>query len=101
MAVLTGNSQVRAHTVFPELVPTLIKKPITAFNARALASLASVAGTALNKRLNVVLEAISSTLESGTSEDVAESIDEATHAIMGAIEDTEGLHVLMTQLLEW
>ena len=81
--------------------PIRNRKPITAFNARALASLASVAGTALNKRLNVVLEAISSALESGTSEDVAESIDEAIHAIMGAIEDAEGLHVLMTQLLEW
>ncbi|KAG9284337.1 hypothetical protein G9A89_007492, partial [Geosiphon pyriformis] len=40
---------VRANVVFPVLIPTLITIPITSFNARALASLVSVAGSALNK----------------------------------------------------
>ena len=82
-------------------MPTLIKKPITAFNARALTSLAAVAGSALNKRLGVIFEALASTLEAGASEDVLAAIHEAIHVIMGAIADAEGLHALMTQLLEW
>ena len=87
--------------MFPELVPTLIKKPITAFNARALSSLASVAGTALNKRLSSILDSLASTLEAGASDDIIEAVNEAIHSIMGAVADSEGLHILVTQLLEW
>ncbi|KIK38679.1 hypothetical protein CY34DRAFT_809070, partial [Suillus luteus UH-Slu-Lm8-n1] len=48
---------VRASTVFPVLIPTLIATPMTVFNARALASLVTVAGHALSKRLIVILGA--------------------------------------------
>ncbi|KAJ3127845.1 translational activator of GCN4 [Nowakowskiella sp. JEL0407] len=55
---------VRSNVVFPVLIPTLITKPITPFNARALGSLIAVAGSALNKRLNTILPALLESLVS-------------------------------------
>ena len=52
------DQQVRASTVFPILIPTLTAIPMSAFNARALASLVTVAGSALSRRLTVILNAL-------------------------------------------
>ncbi len=52
LAALREVMRARSDVVFPVLVPTLIAQPITSFNARALAVLVRVAGTALNRRLS-------------------------------------------------
>ncbi|KZV97501.1 ARM repeat-containing protein [Exidia glandulosa HHB12029] len=92
---------VRASTVFPVLIPTLIAPPITAFNARALASLVTVAGSALSKRLTVLLGALVKAREGEKDEEVLEELHETLSALLGAIEDVEGLNTLMLLLMEW
>ncbi|KAH7091864.1 translational activator GCN1 [Auriculariales sp. MPI-PUGE-AT-0066] len=92
---------VRASEVFPLLIPVLTSPPITAFNARALSSLVSVAGTALNNRLKKLLQSVLQARETETDEEISEELDEALSAIVGAIEDSEGLNILMMALLEW
>ncbi|KAI0628364.1 ARM repeat-containing protein [Trametes polyzona] len=95
---------VRASTVFPILLPTLTAIPMSAFNARALASLVTVAGNALSRRLNVVLNALVKTYESKEieqDEELKTGVDEAIHALMSSICDAEGLNTLMMLLLGW
>ncbi|KAH9002519.1 ARM repeat-containing protein, partial [Lactarius deliciosus] len=96
---------VRANTVFPVLIPTLVATPMTAFNARALASLVTVAGNALSKRLTVVLTALVKVTESSTNDSVDEelriAVDEAIVALLSSITDSEGLNSLMLLLLGW
>ncbi|KAG2015263.1 translational activator GCN1 [Coprinopsis cinerea AmutBmut pab1-1] len=92
---------VRASTVFPVLIPTLTAIPMTVFNARALASLVTVAGNALSRRLNVILNALVQVMESSPEEELAEAVDEAVHAILSSIADAEGLNTLMLMLLGW
>lgn len=93
---------VRANTVFPTLLPTLTAQPMTAFNARALGSLVSVAGNALSKRLPTVLGALVKTLEHETEdEEVLDEVNNAVRALLGAIGDSEGLHSLQMLLLGW
>ncbi|GJE94641.1 ARM repeat-containing protein [Phanerochaete sordida] len=94
---------VRASTVFPVLIPTLTGTPMSVFNARALASLVSVAGSALSKRLTVILNAIVRVLEGpeGEDEELREAVDEALSALLGSISDSEGLNTLMLVLLGW
>jgi len=87
--------------VFPILIPTLIAKPISAFNARALSTLVTVAGVALYKRLNDILEALVSSLETELDHELRGDINEAVRALLGSINDDDGLHVLMTLLLRW
>lgn len=93
--------KVRASTVFPVLIPTLISTPMTVFNARALASLVTVAGNALSKRLNVILGALVKVLEDEDDEELRSAIDEALRALLASIQDPEGLNTLMLLLLGW
>lgn len=93
--------QVRASTVFPILIPTLIATPMTAFNARALASLVTVAGNALSKRLTVILTALIRAVENETDEELKSDINDAVRALLGSINDMEGLQTLMLLLAGW
>ena len=93
--------QVRSSTVFPVLIPTLIATPMTVFNARALASLVTVADDALNKRLTVILGALVKVTEDESDEQLLEAVNEALVALFGSINDAEGLNTLMLLLLGW
>ena len=77
---------------------------MTVFNARALASLVTVAGNALSKRLNVVLTSLVKELESQTKTEETElksALEEALQALLQSISDAEGLNTLMMVLLGW
>ncbi|KAH9925947.1 ARM repeat-containing protein [Epithele typhae] len=95
---------VRASTVFPILIPTLTALPMSAFNARALATLVTVAGPALSRRLSQTLNSLVKMHEGSevqSDEELNEAIDEAVRAIMTSISDAEGLNSLMLTLLDW
>ncbi|TFK68469.1 ARM repeat-containing protein, partial [Pluteus cervinus] len=92
---------VRASTVFPVLIPTLTAIPMSAFNARALASLVTVAGNALSRRLTVILGALVRVLEEDPDDELEEAVSEALRALLGSISDAEGLNTLMLTLLGW
>ncbi|KAG8795503.1 translational activator of GCN4, partial [Serendipita sp. 399] len=92
---------VRASTVFPVLIPTLIATPMTAFNARALASLVTVAGNALSKRLTVILTALIRAVEHETDMELKADIEGAVSALLESISDMEGLQTLMLLLAGW
>lgn len=74
---------------------------MTVFNARALATLVTVADTALSKRLTVILTALVKVIEDEKDEDLLSAIDEALRALFGSISDPEGLNTLMLLLLGW
>ncbi|KAF9109015.1 translational activator of GCN4 [Mortierella sp. AM989] len=91
---------VRSNVVFPVLIPTLIAQPITAFNARALGSLVSVAGTALNRRLTNILAALIQSQVSETDEDTLEALETTICALLQSIDNADGAHTLMMMLFE-
>jgi hypothetical protein len=77
---------------------------MTVFNARALASLVTVAGNALSRRLTVVLTALVKITEStddSTDDELRTAVDEAVQALLSSISDVEGLNTLMLLLLGW
>jgi hypothetical protein len=90
--------------VFPVLIPTLTTLPMSIFNANALASLVSVAGNALSKRLTVIITALAKMSESlrvSADDDLQVAIDEALRVLMSSVDDAEGLNTLMLTLLGW
>ncbi|KAI1317575.1 translational activator of GCN4 [Mortierella claussenii] len=91
---------VRSNVVFPVLIPTLIAQPITAFNARALGSLVSVAGTALNRRLTHILAALIQSQVNETDEDTLEALETTICALLQSIDNADGAHTLMMMLFE-
>lgn len=92
--------QVRAEKIFPVLIPRLIASPITAFNARALASLVRVAGPALGRRLTNIVDALQAALKSEKDENTLEQLEEALTSVLAAVEDHEsGLGSLLMHML--
>jgi hypothetical protein len=90
---------VRANVVFPVLVPTLVQVPISKFNADALSALISVAGSALSRRLNVVLNALMSSLQQEDQEAVS-AVQHTIEVLVTNIEDEDAAHSLMMRLFE-
>lgn len=94
--IMTTKSEV----IFPILIPTLLESPIDAFRANALGSMSEVAGKALIRRLTTVINAlvaelIRKDLDPTTEEALKNSFDK----IVLSVEDNEGLHPLLQQLL--
>lgn len=87
--------------MFPVLIPTLTASPMTIFNAHALASLVTVAGSALSRRLSQVLGSLVNFMEQDNEEELAQAIEEAVRALLGSLSDAEGLNNLMMILLDW
>ncbi|KAH6560638.1 hypothetical protein BASA62_010347 [Batrachochytrium salamandrivorans] len=106
----TGNSEfalealkemmsVRSNVIFPVLIPTLIGAPITKFNAQALGSLISVAGSAaLNRRLGVILPALMRGLLQDDS--AIPDIRDTLRVLMHSIEGDDGIHTVFTLLID-
>ena len=74
---------------------------MTLFNARALATLVTVAGAALSKRLTVILTALAKVVEEEKDEELLEAVDEALRALFASVDDAEGLNTVMMLLLGW
>lgn len=90
--------------MFPVLIPTLTTTPMTVFNARALASLVTVAGNALSRRLSVILGTLvkaNESLDDQPDEDLQEALEEAIKSLLASVNDPEGLNTLMLLLLGW
>jgi hypothetical protein len=87
--------------VFPILIPTLLSSPMTVFNTKALASLVTVAGNALSKRLPAILDALVKVREDESDEELQLAVDEALRALLASVSDVEGLNTLMMILLGW
>ncbi|KAI9281941.1 armadillo-type protein [Sporodiniella umbellata] len=101
LSALKEIMSVRSNAVFPVLVPTLITVPITAFNARALASLVTVAGPALNKRLEAILDSLIESRIVAEDEETIDALKSTTEAFLLSIDDEDGLHTLTLSLMEY
>ena len=82
-------------------MPTLTAIPMIAFNTRALASLVTVAGDSLSRRLNIILMALAQVFEKNDDNGLSSAVDEALHASLSSVSDDEGLHTVMMLLIDW
>lgn len=90
----------KSEIIFPILVPTLMEQPIDAFKSNALGSLAEVAGSALYKRLAVIINSIIVSLVTidAKNPDKLEILNSLTRIIL-SVKDSDGLHPLLQQIL--
>ena len=83
-------------------MPTLTAIPMIAFNTRALASLVTVAGDSLSRRLNIILMALAQVFQKNDDDNgLSSAVDEALHASLSSVSDDEGLHTVMMLLIDW
>lgn len=74
---------------------------MTLFNIRALASLVSVAGNALSRRITVILNSLVKAREVEKDEEIKSAVDEAIRALFASISDAEGLNTVLMVLMGW
>ncbi|EXJ80221.1 hypothetical protein A1O1_08363 [Capronia coronata CBS 617.96] len=89
----------RANVILPNLIPTLLTNPITAFNARALASLARVGGPSMTRRLPAILNSLADNIVSCKDEDLLEELNEAFDAVLSSVDEYDGLNTAMSVML--
>ncbi|KAF5532275.1 translation activator GCN1 [Fusarium napiforme] len=90
----------RSNIILPNLIPTLTTPPISAFDAKALASLSKVAGPAMNRRLpNIINSLMDNEIncdDDGLREELATSFD----TVIQSIDEYDGLNTVMNVLLQ-
>ena len=97
LTLLTENS--RANVILPNLVPTLLTNPVTAFNAKALASLARVGGSSMTRRLPIILNTLADNEIAAKSPELLQDLEGAFDAVLQSVDDGQGLNTAMSVML--
>ncbi|KAI2609222.1 translational activator GCN1 [Hypoxylon sp. NC1633] len=90
----------RSNVILPNLIPTLIAPPISAFNARALASLSRVAGPAMNRRLPNVINSLMENIVTAKDEELRADLESSFDTVVQSIDEYDGLNTVMSVLLQ-
>ncbi|KAI0109299.1 translational activator GCN1 [Hypoxylon sp. NC0597] len=90
----------RSNIILPNLIPTLITPPISAFNARALASLSRVAGSAMNRRLPNIINSLMDSIVNTKDEELRAELENAFDTVVESIDEYDGLNTVMNVLLQ-
>jgi hypothetical protein len=94
------TEQTRSNIILPVLIPTLIAPPITRFNAKALASLARVAGSALNRRLPHIMNALMDSIVASKDPEMLNDLGESFDAVILSVDEFDGLNTTMSEMLK-
>ncbi|KAI1404224.1 translational activator GCN1 [Hypoxylon fuscum] len=90
----------RSNIILPNLIPTLITPPISAFNARALASLSQVAGTAINRRLPNIINSLMDNIVNAKDAEFRADLEGSFDTVILSIDEYDGLNTVMNVLLQ-
>lgn len=89
----------RSNIILPNLIPTLTASPITSFNAKALASLSTVAGPAMTKRLPSILNSLMDNIISCKDDELHTDLESSFDTVILSIDEFDGLNTAMSVLL--
>ncbi|PWY70413.1 60S ribosomal protein L19 [Aspergillus heteromorphus CBS 117.55] len=93
------TEETRANIILPNLIPTLLTSPISAFNARALASLAEVAASAMTRRLPTILNSLMDDIVSTKDDSLLEELSNAFDTILVSVDEYDGLNVIINVMM--
>ncbi|CAD6505328.1 BgTH12-00819 [Blumeria graminis f. sp. triticale] len=89
----------RSSIILPNLIPTLVAIPISSFNAKALASLSMVSGSALTRKLPIILHALVDSIVSCQDEEILLDLEASLDAVILSIDEFDGLNTAMSVIL--
>ena len=97
LTLLTDNT--RSNIILPNLVPTLLISPISSFNAKAIASLSEVAGSAMTRRLPAILNALMDNIVNCKDEELRTDLETSFDTILSSVDEFDGLNTAMSVML--
>ena len=89
----------RSNIILPNLIPTLITPPISAFDAKALASLSKVAGAAMNRRLPNIINSLLENEVNCKEDSLREELSTSFDTVIQSIDEYDGLNTVINVLL--
>ncbi|PQE17282.1 putative translation activator GCN1 protein [Rutstroemia sp. NJR-2017a BVV2] len=89
----------RSNIILPNLIPTLTTSPISSFNAKALASLSTVAGSSIARRLPSILNALMDNIIVVKDEELKADLESSFDTVVLSVDEFDGLNVAMSVLL--
>jgi hypothetical protein len=93
------TDQARSNVILPNLLPTLLTSPMSAFNARAIASLAEVASSAMTRRLPNILNTIMDNVITCKDEDLRSELETSFDKVLLSVDEYDGLNTAMSVML--
>lgn len=97
LTLLTDNT--RSNIILPNLIPTLLVSPISSFNAKAIASLAQVAGPGMTRRLPVILNTLMDNIVSSKDDVLTAELETSFDTILCSVDEFDGLNTAMSVML--
>lgn len=97
LTLLTDNT--RSNIILPNLVPTLLVSPISSFNAKAIASLSEVTGSAMTRRLPAILNALMDNIIVCKDDVLRSELEGSFESILLSMDEYDGLNTAMSVLL--
>ncbi|KAK0107053.1 translational activator of GCN4 [Cadophora gregata] len=89
----------RSNIILPNLIPTLTTSPISSFNAKALASLSTVAGSTMTRRLPSILNSLMDNIMACKDDELRADLDASFDTVVLSIDEFDGLNTAMSVLL--
>ena len=93
------TEQTRSNIILPNLLPTLLTAPISAFNARALASLSEVASSAMTRRLPNILNGLMDSIIASKDADLKDELSTSFDTVLTSVDEYDGLNTAMSVML--
>ncbi|KAI8939055.1 hypothetical protein NX059_004893 [Plenodomus lindquistii] len=93
------TDQARSNIILPNLLPTLLTSPMSSFNARAIASLAEVASSAMTRRLPSILNTIMDNVIATKDEDLRAELESSFDKVLLSVDEYDGLNTAMSVML--
>ncbi|KAF2028699.1 ARM repeat-containing protein [Setomelanomma holmii] len=93
------TDQQRSNVILPNLLPTLLTSPMSAFNARAIASLAEVASSAMTRRLPNILNTIMDNTIACKDENLRTELEASFDKVLLSVDEFDGLNTAMSVML--
>ncbi|KAL9095414.1 MAG: hypothetical protein Q9165_002285 [Trypethelium subeluteriae] len=97
LTLLTDNA--RSNIILPNLLPTLLNPPINAFNAKALASLAEVASSAMTRRLPNILNSLMDSIVMSKDPELRSELHSSFDTVILSVDEFDGLNTMMSVML--
>ena len=88
----------RSNIILPNLIPTLTTSPISSFNAKALASLSTVAGSTMTRRLPSILNSLMDNILSARDDELRADLETSFDTVILSIDEFDGLNTAMSVL---
>jgi hypothetical protein len=97
LTLLTDST--RSNIILPNLLPTLLTSPISSFNAKAIASLSEVAGSAMTRRLPHIINGLVDNITNCKGPQLLEDLTSALDSVLLSVDEFDGLNAAMSVML--